>query len=113
MLGHDTSDPSDTSNRSNRSTAMSEHSRRDFLRGVGVTAAAATVAVIVPTGIATAGEHDASERDDGSATPEGPVVVYVKDPRAGTVAVMKGENETLVTDKVLARKLARMADLAQ
>ena len=35
---------------------MSQHSRRDFLRGVGVTAAAATVAAIVPTGIAAAGD---------------------------------------------------------
>jgi negative regulator of sigma E activity len=83
---------------------MSQHSRRDFLRGVGVTAAAATVAAIVPTGIAAAGEQD-----DGSPTPEGTVVVYLRDPKAGTVTVMKGESETTVTDKVLARKLAKLA----
>lgn len=87
---------------------MSKHSRRDFLRGVGVTAAAATVAAIVPTGIASASEHTATD-DDNSPTPDGPVVVYVKDPKAGSVAVMKGENETVIVDKVLARKLAKLA----
>jgi hypothetical protein len=83
---------------------MPEHSRRSFLRGVGVTAAAATVAVIVPAGVASA-----SENDDGSPTPAGPVLAYVKDPKSGTVAVMKGESEFLVTDKALARKLAKLA----
>jgi hypothetical protein len=85
---------------------MSQHSRRDFLRGVGVTAAAATVAAIVPTGIAAASVED----DDGLPTPEGTVVVYLRDPKAGTVTVMKGESETTVTDKVLARKLAKLAN---
>lgn len=83
---------------------MSLHTRRDFLRGVGVTAAAATAAAVVPTGIASAGE-----REDNSPIPEGSVVAYVKDPKSGTVAIMRGENEFVVTDRVLARKLAKLA----
>ena len=83
---------------------MPEHTRRAFLRGVGVTAAAASVAAIVPAGIASA-----DEKDDGSAAPEGAVVVYVKDPKTGAVAVLKGESERVVHDKALARKLAKLA----
>jgi hypothetical protein len=85
---------------------MAEHSRRAFIRGAGATAAAATVAVMVP-GMASATTK--SETDDGSATPVGPLVAYVTDPAAGKVTLMRGENEIEVTDKALARKLAKLA----
>ena len=47
---------------------MAEHSRRAFIRGAGVTAAAATVAVMVP-GVASAASKSPS--DDGSPAPDG------------------------------------------
>jgi hypothetical protein len=86
---------------------MAEHSRRDFIRGVGVTAAAATVAVMVP-GVASAASS--SETDDGSPTPEGSVVAYLKDAKNGNVTLMRGEREVQVVDKALARKLAKLAN---
>ncbi|MDQ1484781.1 MAG: hypothetical protein QOJ62_474 [Actinomycetota bacterium] len=86
---------------------MAEHSRRAFLRGAGATAAAATVAVMVP-GAASAASR--TEVDDGGPTPDGSVVAYVKDAKAGTVTVMAGEREVHVTDKALARKLAKLGN---
>jgi hypothetical protein len=85
---------------------MAEHSRRAFIRGAGVTAAAATVAVMVP-GVASAAS--ASDTDDGSPTPDGPIIAYVQDAATGSVTVMRGEREVQVTDKALARKLAMLA----
>jgi hypothetical protein len=87
---------------------MAEHSRRAFIRGAGVTAAAATVAVMVP-GVASAASK--SEADDGSPAPEGSVVAFVKDAKAGSITVMRGEREVQVTDKALARKLAKLTQL--
>jgi hypothetical protein len=91
---------------SDRSTTMAEHSRRAFIRGAGATAAAATVAVMVP---GVAGAATRSEKDDGGPTPDGSVVAFVKDAKAGTVTVMRGEHEVHVTDKALARKLAKLS----
>jgi len=85
---------------------MAGHSRRDFIRGAGVTAAAATVAVMIP-GVANAASASA---DDGGPTPEGAVVAYVKDAKTGTVTVMSGDREVSVTDKALARKLAKLGN---
>lgn len=85
---------------------MAEHSRRDFIRGAGATAAAATVAVMVP-GVASAASK--SEKDDGSPAPAGSVVAFVKDANAGTITVMRGEREVQVTDKALARTLAKLS----
>ncbi len=69
---------------------MAEHSRRAFIRGAGVTAAAATVAVMVPGWPAP---RRRSAADDGSPTPDGSVVAFVKDAKAGTITVMRGERE--------------------
>jgi hypothetical protein len=87
---------------------MAEHSRRAFIRGAGVTAAAATVAVMAP-GVASAASK--SESDDGSAAPNGSVVAYVKDAKSGNITVMRGEREVQVTDKALARKLAKLTQV--
>jgi hypothetical protein len=89
---------------------MAEHSRRAFIRGAGVTAAAATVAVMVP-GVASAATKSASPADDGSPAPDGSVVAFVKDAKAGSITVMRGEREVQITDKALARKLAKLSQL--
>jgi hypothetical protein len=89
---------------------MAEHSRRAFIRGAGVTAAAATVAVMVP-GVASAASKSSAPADDGSPTPDGSVVAFVKDAKAGSITVMRGEREVQITDKALARKLAKLTQL--
>jgi phage baseplate assembly protein gpV len=91
---------------------MAEHSRRAFIRGAGVTAAAATVAVMVP-GVASAASKSPSESpsDDGTPAPDGSVVAFVKDAKAGNITVMRGEREVQITDKALARKLAKLTQL--
>jgi hypothetical protein len=85
---------------------MSEHSRRTFLRGAGVSAAAATVAVVLPSGIASAAE---SKSETGAPATTKPVVAYVTDPSLGTITVIHGDKEVVVTDKGLARRIAKLA----
>src|SRR5450755_448828 len=84
---------------------MADHSRRAFIRGAGVTAAAATVAVMVP-GVASA---TSKSDDDGAPTPDGQVVAHVTNAKAGTITLMRGDREIEVTDKALASKLAKLA----
>ncbi|HEY5455698.1 MAG TPA: twin-arginine translocation signal domain-containing protein [Acidothermaceae bacterium] len=90
---------------------MAEHSRRAFIRGAGVTAAAATVAVMVPGVAGAASKSSGSPADDGSPAPDGSVVAFVKDAKAGSITVMRGEREVQITDKALARKLAKLTQL--
>ena len=49
--------------------------------------------------------------DDGTPAPEGSVVAFVKDAKAGSITVMRGEREVQITDKALARKLAKLTQL--
>jgi hypothetical protein len=86
---------------------MSEHSRRTFLRGAGVSAAAVTVAAVLPSGIASAATTDGTESSAPATTK--PVVAYVTDPSAGKITVLHGEKEIVVTDKGLARRIAKLA----
>ena len=82
-------------------------SRRRFLV-TAVSAAAATAAVAAVPGIADASPSPQVRPASGPATEE-PVVVYVSHARTGELSVYSGEKETKVTDKVLARHLARLA----
>ncbi|MEO7234517.1 MAG: twin-arginine translocation signal domain-containing protein, partial [Lapillicoccus sp.] len=70
---------------------MKESSRRGFLvaTGTGVAAAAIAPALMSPA--------------SANAASGGPrqVVAYVNDAKAGTLAIMVGEREVLVTDKDL------------
>jgi TAT (twin-arginine translocation) pathway signal sequence len=86
---------------------MSDHSRRTFLRGAGVSAAAVGIAAVLPAGIASA--STTKESDTGAPATTKPVVAYVTDPSAGTITVLHGEKETVITDKSLARKIAKLA----
>ncbi|MEP6650347.1 MAG: hypothetical protein ABJA74_10635 [Lapillicoccus sp.] len=76
---------------------MDQTSRRGFLAasGTGVAAIAVAPAVI--------------GADSASAAPPhaGAVVAYVKDAATGTVAVMAGEREVVVTDKALVATITR------
>ena len=76
---------------------MNQTSRRGFLAvtGTGVAAVAVAPGVIGATSAAA------------SPPPEGAVVAYIKDATTGTVAVMAGEREVVVTDKALVATLSR------
>lgn len=91
---------------------MAGHSRRSFLRGVGVTAVVATATVIAPTA-AMAATGD-SRKTGNEASPAdartGTVVIYIKDAKSGEIRVMSGDREVVVKDRRLAQKLARIAD---
>ena len=83
---------------------MNSPSRRGFLRSASVAAGAAAVAVGV--GVPAAG---AAESESSAPAHAGSFVAWVKDPRAGTIAVLVGEREVVVTDKKLAKRLAQVA----
>ena len=68
-----------------------------------------SVASIGLTGVASAASKSPS--DDGSPAPDGSVVAFVKDAKAGSITVMRGEREVQITDKALARKLAKLTQL--
>jgi hypothetical protein len=88
---------------------MSDHSRRTFLTGTGAAALgavalttagpAAATATTVPAGAATSGAPRAASHE--------PVVAYVTDVSAGRITVMRGDDEVVVTDRELARHIAR------
>jgi hypothetical protein len=76
---------------------MNQTSRRGFLAasGTGVAAIAVAPAVVGAT--------------SASAAPplEGALVAYIKDAATGTVAVMAGEREVVVTDQTLVASISR------
>lgn len=87
---------------------MPSLSRRTFLRSAGAGVAAVGVASAVPMALASS-----AAADDGGppeAGPAGaPLVAYVRDVRSGRISLMVGEREIHITDKALARGLARAA----
>ena len=76
---------------------MNQTSRRGFLAasGTGVAAIAVAPAVVGATSTSAA------------PPPEGAVVAYIKDAATGTVAVMAGEREVVVTDQGLVASISR------
>jgi hypothetical protein len=85
---------------------MSAPSRRGFLRSASVAAGAVVVSAGVGSGVAHAA---GSEAESSAPAHAGSFVAWVKDPRAGTIAVLVGEREVVVTDKKLAKRLAQVA----
>jgi hypothetical protein len=76
---------------------MNQTSRRGFLAasGTGVAAIAVAPAVVGATSASAA------------PPPEGALVAYIKDAATGTVAVMAGEREVVVTDQTLVASISR------
>jgi hypothetical protein len=85
---------------------MNEHSRRTFLITTGATAAVGAVAVSAP-GVAAASVPQGRQAPAaGPQTEAGaPVVAYVSDAASGQVTVMRGDDEVVLTDLDLARRL--------
>ena len=89
---------------------MSDMSRRSVLRGIGVTAAVVGAGVVVPSAASAAvpSGHPDTEDAGGDAS-TGSLTAYVEDASTGHITVMSGDREIQVTDKALARRLARLA----
>ena len=86
---------------------MNEHSRRTFLITTGATAAAGAVAVSATPAQAAPGPHSPLPKPDGQpGEPGATVVAYVSDAASGQVTVMRGEDEVVLTDHDLARRLS-------
>jgi hypothetical protein len=93
---------------------VSDHSRRVFLQRASVGAAAVGVVAVAPaftTGASAQGLESAP--DSTAPAHEGSFVVWIKDPKAGQLAVLVGEKELVFTDKKLAKQLAQAAARAQ
>jgi hypothetical protein len=85
---------------------MTDHSRRTFLAGAGVAATAVTVTALTP-GLAAAATPEI--HSESGSTPAASLVAYVRDGRTGHITIMSGDREIEITDKDLARRLARLA----
>ena len=88
---------------------MTLHSRRNFLRTASVGAAAAGIAVAVPT---TAASATPSEGASTGPLHTGPFVAWIKNARSGEISVLVGEHEVVVHDRALATRLASIAATA-
>ncbi len=79
-------------------------SRRTFLITSGVAATGGVAAASALPAVAATGAPARS-----TATPDavaGPLVAYVSDVASGQVTVMRGDDEVVVTDHELARRIA-------
>ena len=92
--------------------------RRAFLRGTTLTAAAVGVAGSVPglSGLLAAGSADEPAVEEGAAGAEAdvagigsPVIAHVRDLSTGEISVFQGEREVIIRDSGLARRLVSAA----
>lgn len=83
---------------------MNLHSRRTFLIGAG-SGAATGAALLTAATPATAVRADAAPTAGHS--PGEPVVAYVSDVTSGKVVVMRGDDEVVVHDEDLARRITK------
>jgi hypothetical protein len=77
------------------------NTRRAFLRTAGLGAAAVGAAAAIPAEAAAAA---ASTRDVPAGTS---LVAHVKDAKAGTIALLMGDREIVITDRALSARLLR------
>ena len=85
---------------------MVEHSRRGFLKRASAGAAVAGVVAVVP---GLFGSAEAAEPESSAPAHDGSFIAWVKDPKAGEIAVLVGQHELTYTDKKLAKRLAQVA----
>jgi hypothetical protein len=89
---------------------MADTTRRTFLRGAGMTAAAAAAVTAVGPASSVLASATAGEPDDAPDASTERLVAYVSDAKTGRISVLAGDRETVVTDRALAQRLARLAD---
>ena len=86
---------------------MSRMSRRAFISSAGaVTGAAALGAAAIGAPKLAA---SAARLGPAGPLPDGPVVAYVRDAKAGELAVMLGDREVAVKDAALVRRIVDAA----
>jgi hypothetical protein len=86
---------------------MAEHNRRAFLRSAGLGAAAVGAAAVIPAQPADAASRRAAGLEASlNDVPAGAsLVAHVRDPKAGTIALMMGDREVVITDRALTAQL--------
>jgi hypothetical protein len=87
-------------------------SRRSLLQGAATAGAAGLAVTAVGAAVspaqAAASQPSAPERPPGHGhVPAGPIMVHVRDARAGDIEVFSGTSQTRVRDKDLAARIAR------
>lgn len=84
---------------------MSNTSRRIFLAAAGSSAAAVAVVATAPGALAApSGPRPTDSEPDGE-----PLVAYIDDVTTGRVSILFGEDEVVVQDADLVRRLTRAA----
>ena len=84
---------------------MSNTSRRIFLAAAGSSAAAAAAIAAAPGALAAS----SGTRPDDTPPDGEPLVAHIDDVTTGRVAILFGENEVVVQDADLVRRLTRAA----
>ena len=79
------------------------NTRRAFLRTAGLGAAAVGAAAVIPADAAVAAPGT------GDVPPGRSLVAHVKDAKAGTIALLMGDREVVITDRALSARLFRAA----
>ena len=82
---------------------MPHQSRRFFLAGTG----AAALGAVALTSAPAAGLQAIPEHDSGSDVSSDPIVAQVTDVASGRIRIMQGDHEYDVTDRALARRIAK------
>ncbi|QMU77200.1 hypothetical protein GXW83_17290 [Streptacidiphilus sp. PB12-B1b] len=92
---------------------MTASSRRTFIRNASTSGVAVGLAAVSPALLgspASAAAHGAAAPAPASGKAhQGPFVAYVKNAKAGEIAVLVGEREVVHHDKDLATRLAQVA----
>ena len=82
---------------------MIDSSRRNFLKSATVV----TGGALVTAGLGTTAAH--AEPESSAPAHNDRFVAWVPDPKAGAITVLVNDQELVITDKKLARKLAQAA----
>ena len=85
---------------------MATFDRRAFLKKVGL---ATGTAVIAASPVAASTEADPTHTTPSGPMPGEPIVVIVRDAERGEVTVLAGTTERTYRDRVLARRLLKVA----
>jgi TAT (twin-arginine translocation) pathway signal sequence len=89
---------------------MSDLSRRNFLAHSAAAAGAVVVVGQLGDGTASAGSPESGTEPSwfgGQSVASEPFVVYIRDAAKGEVAVLRGEEEIVYTDRALVGRLQR------
>ncbi len=85
-----------------------EHlSRRSMLAGAATAGAASLAVTAIGAAASPAQAATTSPRSDNTNMPSGPIVVHVRDAKAGDIEVLSGTSQTRLRDKDLAARIAR------